>query len=408
MKVSFLTTLTPTFENVGGPSALPYYILKYRDKSIDVEIFSYNTNFISEEKIRQIESDLNLKITLLDIPAWYKFIKKHKLTWIRVFLKYYLESYIKPTKSILKLLTNSNPDVILRYRSDFLWVSQQLPNYKHIVMGPDSPTLVYYRQLRDLSGYKSLVYFLGLAKVAYSAYLNATQDCCENSLHYVVGMEDYRELKRIAPNKKCFFLLHPHFQITEKHKIDLKSNKVYKVLIPGKNDFYMYTGSKELVFQLGQLDVELKQKFEFTFLGKGWEDETRYLCEKGVNCKHVTWVDNYIDAISEYDIQISPITVGAGTKGKVLDGIANGLLVIGTEVAIENIAVRNMDSCICYKSAVSIPTILRSIVNNPSKYENIAKKGMMQARKLHSPERCSKRFFGIIDDFLNNKSYLSK
>ena len=96
-----------------------------------------------------------------------------------------------------------------------------------------------------------------------------------------------------------------------------------------------------------------------------------------------------------YDIQISPIAVGSGTKGKVLDAFANGLLVIGSYCALENICVRHNDSCLLYKDVSDIVRYIRRINNNREYYEKVAKKGRDQVRTYHSPTRISKRFFEI-------------
>ena len=62
MKINLLTIYTPTHENVKGPSALPYYLLKYRDADIEVEVYSFNLNEIKETTIREIERQLQLRI----------------------------------------------------------------------------------------------------------------------------------------------------------------------------------------------------------------------------------------------------------------------------------------------------------------------------------------------------------
>lgn len=402
MKVSFLSIYVPTPENYGGPSALPYYILKHREADIDVEIFTYNLNNVSQQIIKKIEADLNLKIHTFKVPAWYEWMRKHHFTWFRVFLKYNLETYIKPTKQQLQLLVSGKPDLIWRYKGDFITVSSKLPEYKHLVSEPDCPSLVYFRQLCDSTGYKSFLFYLGLAKVTYSAILNTKADATSNSLHHVVGMDDWREMKKIAPEKKTFFLLHPHYELTSSPVISLNKETI-KVVIAGKYDLYMKSGIDQLLPVMKNFTNKIKQRYEFTFLGKDWENVCADLQRAGLNCKHISWVDKYIESLCEYDIQLSPITVGAGMKGKVLDAIANGLLTIGTQVALENIAVRNMESCILYKDATQLPAIFLSILNNPTKYEEIARKGMMSTRKLHSPERCSNRFWSIAKKFVKGE-----
>lgn len=401
MKISLLTLYTPTHENVRGPSALPYYLLKYRGSGIAVEVYSFNLNKVKDEQISWIERQLDLKITILKIPRWYCWIEKWKLTKIRVFLKYPLYCYIKPTKKHLKELTANQPDLIWRYPDFFIHVSEQLPQYKHIVTGPDCPAVVYFRQLNDSTGYKNLLFWMGLSKVAYGAILQTKADRGKNVAYHVVGLNDWRTLKRICPEKEVFFLLHPHYELKKNPTIDF-SGKRLKLLIAGKLDFYMQSGVNELLPVLRTMKSSVKEQYEMTLLGKGWEKVCAQLNAAGILCKHISWVDDYVESISQYDIQLSPITVGGGMKGKVLDALANGLLVIGTEVALENIAVRNMESCVLYKNAIQLPAILESVLCNRKKYESIARKGMEQARTYHSPERISKRFFELVKKFIEH------
>ena len=401
MRLNLLTIYTPTHENVKGPSALPYYLLKYRDTDIEVEVYSFNLNEIKEVTIREVEQQLKLKIHVLDLPWWYKVLVRCKLTKLRVFFKYPLFCYIRPSKQLFKKISANTPDLIWRYPDFFIRVSKQLPQYKHVVTGPDCPAVVYFRQLSDATGYKNLLFWMGLAKVAYGAILQTKSDAEENVLYHLVGLNDWRTLKSISPNKQAFFLLHPHYELKENPHIDFSGKKL-RILIAGKLDFYMQSGVDELMPVLCNMKSELKGQYEITCIGKGWEKVCAELNAAGISSRHITWVENYIDSISEYDIQLSPITVGGGMKGKVLDAIANGLLVIGTEVALDNIAVRNMDSCIVYKNAIQIPAILESILNHRERYENIARKGMQQARLYHSPQRIAKRFFEIAKQFLRN------
>lgn len=114
-------------------------------------------------------------------------------------------------------------------------------------------------------------------------------------------------------------------------------------------------------------------------------------------------MDNYIEAIIQYDIQITLLSSGAGTKGKVLDALANGLLVIGSAFALENIAVRHNNSCLRYRHIDEIVRELRTIPFQRNKYEKIARKGMEQVRIYHAPQRISKRFFDIVKGFLDEK-----
>ena len=110
---------------------------------------------------------------------------------------------------------------------------------------------------------------------------------------------------------------------------------------------------------------------------------------------HITFAPDYIEEICKHDIQITPIAIGTGTKGKVLDALANGLLVIGTPYALENIAVKHGVSCIEYRQPQEVIEVLQDIPNNISKYEAMAEAGRRQVLEHHNREKISRELFGL-------------
>jgi hypothetical protein len=63
---------------------------------------------------------------------------------------------------------------------------------------------------------------------------------------------------------------------------------------------------------------ELAASYSITFLGKGWDFAVTQLRNVGYDSQRLGFVDVYLDEIIKYDIQLTPISVGTGTKGKVL------------------------------------------------------------------------------------------
>ena len=109
--------------------------------------------------------------------------------------------------------------------------------------------------------------------------------------------------------------------------------------------------------------------------------------------RHISYVADYIDELQKYDIQINAIDVGTGTKGKVLDGIANGLLIIGTPYALENISVQNGESCVVVSNGGEFIQSLLAIKDNVSFYERIAKKGREMVISKHDTTTVAKELF---------------
>ena len=133
----------------------------------------------------------------------------------------------------------------------------------------------------------------------------------------------------------------------------------------------------------------------------------------GYEVEHITFAPDYIEEICKHDIQITPIAIGTGTKGKVLDALANGLLVIGTPYAMENIAVEHGVSCIVYQEPQEVIKILLDIVKNdnvnvndnemPSyensnrrKYEEMGAEGQRQVLKHHDRKLIAEQLFGVV------------
>ena len=110
---------------------------------------------------------------------------------------------------------------------------------------------------------------------------------------------------------------------------------------------------------------------------------------------HITFAPDYIEEICKHDIQITPITIGTGTKGKVLDALANGLLVIGTPYALENVAVKNRESCIEYQYPHEVISVLQDIPHNIQAYELMAKKGQQQVLREHARTKVAYELFGL-------------
>ena len=122
----------------------------------------------------------------------------------------------------------------------------------------------------------------------------------------------------------------------------------------------------------------------------------------GYNVEVKSWVDVYADEVKRHDIQVFPISVGSGTKGKVLDALSMGLLCIGTEVAMENIYVKDRQSCFIYKRAEDIVSILNEIFEKRQWASIIAEKGRESVLNWHNPARI---FEKICNDVMGVETY---
>lgn len=397
MRVIGISVMMPAAENIRGTSALPYHLLAGRDKSIEVILYSYNLNRLSKEQIDSIAKELNIKICLLPVPWWYNFFLKF-LSPFRIFLNYPLGNYINLSSLQLETLIKDNPDSIWIYGEELSRVSRQLKDFRRVHTLPDCESLYYYRMLGKRFAIRNIIRFWR-SVFMYPKYLNMEKnfDTSTNIHYHLVGEEDVNFLKEIGPGIQAHFFRHPHYQLAYPAKLISFSSKI-KLLIAGQYNLYMQQDVDELISCLCRTTSkkELLAHYSITFLGKGWEHHVERLNNAGYETHHIKFAPNYIEEICKYDIQITPICIGTGTKGKVLDAIANGLLVIGSWYALENIAVEHDTSCLQYKSVDEVIIMLKDLYTNPSHYEKVAEKGRQAVLMYHNNFSIARQLFSLL------------
>ena len=392
-----ISVMMPAAENIRGTSALPYHLLVDRDKDIDIELYSYNLNQLSDEQIESVAKDLNIKIHLLPVPLWYTFILKY-LSSFRLFLKYPIGNYICLSSQQIDKIVRINPDGIWIYGEELSRISMQLKEFKRIHTLPDCESLYYYRMLGKRFAMQNKIRFWR-AIFMYPKYLNMEKkfDTSPNVHYHLVGEADVEFLKEIKSGIQAHFIRHPHYQVALPEKTISFSSPKIKVLIAGQYDLYMQQDADEMITQLSKENnvSALKEHYQFTFLGKGWEQHAITLRNVGYDVCHIKFAPNYIEEITKYDIQVTPICIGTGTKGKVLDAIANGLLVIGTPFALENIAVRNQESCVEYNNSKELIDALKNIPLDREFYENLVINGRNLVLTVHNRKVMARQLFNM-------------
>lgn len=388
MNIVLITQITPTEDNFNGPSALMYHLLLHRASDISVCIFTTNSNQVTDQEIDSIARKMNAKIEVFSTKKKSRLFAKQKVAHIFAKLKGEIEIPIRYTEKlpvwVLDKIQSIKPDHIWLYPHNCLGFIQQLDGYKMVVTGPDCASLHLSRALRD-----SFV-FRNNADVSLSwneLILNYERELAKKQvLIHLVGQTDVDYFRCLSGNDNAVFFPHPHYNLANK-VIDLQNKSKIKVVLSGKPDIYTNTDVNEFMrLLLTSTDKLLKDRFEYTFLGKMWTPYVDKLVGAGYEVKQIGWVDNYIESLAEYDVQIFPISVGSGTKGKVLDALSTGLVSIGSDYAFENIAVEDGESCCVYKRCSEILDFLKKIAECPSEYEKMADLGRKQVRLYHNPE----------------------
>lgn len=402
MNIIQVSILTPFKENVRGTSALPYHLMVKRDKDIKIEIYSFNCNHLSDEQIAQVEKEQDVKIHIIPLPKWFVWIFKLHLLFLRVFLKYPLHNYITLPRKMKNEIVAKQPDGVWIYGEELSRVSRQLAEFRRVHTFPDSEALFYYRMLGQRFVMNDKMKYWRCAFM-YRKFrlMERNMDDSPNVAYHLVGDEDAKFLKDMNPRLQAYFIRHPHYEVKscEKEQITFSKPKI-KLLVAGQYNYYMKQDADEMVEAL-VTTPNLKQlidKYKITFLGRGWEHHVEKLQKVGWEAQHITFAQDYIEEISKYDIQLTPISIGTGTKGKVLDALANGLLVIGSYYAMENIAVADRKECLIYQVPKEIPQFLLQITEEFAEYEDMAARAENAVRKKHNRENISQRLFSLFED----------
>ena len=399
MKVVFITPVTPYKENMGGPSGHPYHLMIERPEGIDITIYSYNNNHLSDEVIHDVEQELRVDIKLLSQPKWWLMILKLHLTFIRLFLKYPINYYIRLDRSIVEEIKSQKPDLVWGYCQEFSGILKQFKDYRRLHTVPDCYSLHFYRRLgRRLTLSNIKEYWRVVTNYIKHYRMERDFDDSKNIFYHLVGEEDKNFLLEINPNINAHFVRHPLYKGSDNEKSTIKKfhQPKIKLLIAGRYDLYSIQAADELLENFKNSRIqELEEYYVFTFLGKGWDRHVEAMKEAGYEVEHIKFAPDYIEEICKHDIQITPISIGTGTKGKVLDALANGLLVIGTPFAMENIAVKNGVSCIEYRQPKEVIEVLMDIPDNREKYERMADAGRQAVLTLHDRAKISKEIFNL-------------
>ena len=392
-----ISVMMPAVENIRGTSALPYHLLAGRDKSVEIILYSYNLNGLSKEQVDSVARELNIEIHLLPVPWWYNFFLRF-LSPFRILLNYPIGNYISLSSSQLDTIISDNPDAIWIYGEELSRVSRQLKDFKRVHTLPDCESLYYYRMLGRRFAIRNKIRFWRSAFM-YPKYLNMEKqfDTSSNIHYHLVGEADVDFLKEICPGIQAHFLRHPHYQVAKPAKVISFSSPKIKVLFAGQYNLYMQQDADMLIDCLMKSKdlSELKEHYVYTFLGKGWDNHVERLNNAGYETYHIKFAPDYIEEICKHDIQVTPICIGTGTKGKVLDAIANGLLVIGSWYALENIAVEHNISCLQYNDVSDIIGMLKDIYTSSSHYEEIAENGRQTILNLHNNFSIAKQLFSL-------------
>jgi len=394
MKIVFITPVTPFID--GGTSAQIYHLTLGRSNDIEMDIYTFNNNYRTPEEIKAVEEQLNVRIHIIKMPLWIRLLFMFHLSIIRVFLKFPIYYYLKVDKKTTDEIEEKRPDGIWIYGEELASVTRQFPNYRRVHTLPDSEAMYFYRMIQQRFVTKHpMTYWKNI--LMYQKYVCMEQhyDNHPSITYHLVGEADADFIKNNNPGIDARFIRHPHYHILNPSRNIKFHQPRIKLLIAGQYNHYMKQAADLLSSQFTVHSSQLSENYVITFLGKGWEKHVETLRNAGYEVEHIRFAENYQEELIKHDIQITPIAIGTGTKGKVLDALANGLLVIGTPYATENIAVKHGESCIEYRTPQEVIEVLKDIPQNIRKYEDMALAGRNAILKYHGRAVVSQTLFGV-------------
>ncbi len=395
-RVALITLHTPTETNFRGASALPFHLLAYRPEGVEMQIWSYNINGCSDEQIAESEQKLGVKINRIPQPRWLRLLKTPPA---RLILS-------KPVLCYLPLLTKTTADIkdylcghesaVWIYGEDIAHLAKKFEGYPIVITTPDCETMYYHRVLA-MKGIPQSPSRIARYSLMYHRYAKmAAQSPAGPKIHYhLVGIEDARFLKKLNPLAQVVFLPHPHYSPSLLPKQEIKPDEPIRLLVAGRYDFAMAQAVDEALQAISSLPQHIKDRYFITFLGNGWESCYGYIKKAGFSTELKGFVKEYAEELSLHHIQLTPIAVGTGTKGKVLDAFINGLMVIGTPLALENIAAERDNECIEYTEPEELRQWLIRLANNPTEINTIAKAGQKAVLREHNRGKIAQSLFEL-------------
>lgn len=128
----------------------------------------------------------------------------------------------------------------------------------------------------------------------------------------------------------------------------------------------------------------------------GRDAPVHWFVENDVSYEHVSWVEDYAELLKSVDVQIFPIAIGTGTKGKVLSALASGVISIGSAESFANIRAQLGWPHFSYQHPTEVGAHIAALAlvsDNP--------RGMTRTEtvhELHNPDTISKAFWGLLSN----------
>jgi len=402
MKVLLISAFPPSKHNLGVPSALPYYLTKYPPPNFQIDLIYYEGFEKMEYLFKEDLNNIFKKVTKISKTPGYIYYPLRLIQKLNIF-KNLSGTSLKhiPGVKQLKEIEALNYDLIWIYPHTLYSWNRKFKQCRVVVTGPDCSSLHYELMSKIYS--KGSIEFQGpmlenyhvrnLLDLKNNAYQVDKRWSNSTALIHVVGEDDRKMYEKLGAGNHCFYCRHPYFDYSDVINDISNINGKLTVLITGVNHSIYIGNYLDRIIQLIVINQHLSKYYKFSFLGNGFENNQEKLSAAGYETSLCTWTNKYNDFISKANVQLFPIVLGTGTKGKVLSALVSGLLCIGTKYAFENIHINNQTDCILIDNDMDVIFALERIINEKNDYSAMAKRGAQNVLFEHSPQETAKDFW---------------
>lgn len=390
-RVAVISAFQPLRDNRGGPTGLPYQILRHAPEDCTVALHHFDWPPLGG--IGQEEDPLALaSVTQIPFPPGPLRRYYYRRAWLRGLPAGV--GQFPENKGVIARVNAMQPDLVWLYPH---WLLDWLPGLRCqnvVVTGPDSAALYSERVIRygGWSGFGELT--AEWRQFRRNIALERRWGDTRARVH-LVGEADVARFRALAARpEQCRFL--PYFHsgyVPLRTPLGAEAGRTRVLITGGGRTIYVGDELARLAAALAKAAPVLTESYEFSLLGTGYESFAQALRGAGYAVQQTDWVEDYAQTLASAQIQIFPVAVGTGTKGKVLNALATGLLGIGMPFAFENIVVSPGEDCLLYRGAEEVPLLLGAILRDRPVYEEMAARGADKVRRHHSPAVTSAAFW---------------
>jgi hypothetical protein len=409
-----VSAFPPLSYNCGAPTALLYYTLAHAPDPSDIHLYYFNEVNIAQPLIdqelgslpignaRRIHSPCRRPDAGLDFgPHNYRLTESPMPVDVQVYA---------PPASVLEEINALRPATVWLYPHWLIGWVEHLACPNIVVSGMDCATLHFERALCFGTWNSGEDLAHNVSQLARNMHLEKQLGHLPVKVHFV-GEQDLNRYQVLTRNQEqAVFLRHPHYRYVEvTQTLREKSGKLTIAITGGGKTVYVGNHLERLIGALVGSAPALRDGYDFLFIGRDYETYAAALERAGYAVTHHLWEQAYNQLLASCQIQIFPIAVGTGTKGKVLHALATGLLTIGSAVAYENVAVDERD-VLWYQEPEEVAGHLAAIRRHRSKYAQMAENSSRAVRLHHSPQATAGPFWeyalgtGVILQPLNNQA----